>query len=1103
MPLLRLEANHKAIRNYYRGLKNLSLLDVTHEGAVRTAFQELLGECARRVGWNLVTEHPLKRPNRPDLHVDGAVVDNWNIPRGYWEAKDEHDDLNVEVKKKIALGYPTNNILFQAPNRAILYQNGRQVLDGSLETADKLIEVLREFFRYQAPEHDQWELAAEEFKSRVPDLARALLERIEKERQASPRFVKAFAGFFELCRRSINPNLSEQAVEEMLIQHILTERIFRKVFDSSDFVRRNPIAAEIENVVDALTSRAFNRDKFLSELDRFYRAIEKTAATIEDFNEKQHFLNTVYEKFFQGFSVKIADTHGIVYTPQPIVRFMVRSVDEILRKEFGKSLGSKGVHIIDPFVGTGNFILHVMRQIPRTQLAHKYENELHANEVMLLPYYIASLNIEHEYSALMDEYKPFEGLCLVDTFELAEDSHPALFTEKNTERVERQRKSPIFVVMGNPPYNAWQVHENDKNKNRKYPTIDGRVSQTYGSESTATLLNSLQDPYVNAFRWATDRIRSEGIVAFVTNSNFIDGLAFDGMRKCLTRDFDALYVLDLGGNVRRNPKLSGTTHNVFGIQVGVSISLLIRRSAQRTRLATIKYASLDEFWRKEQKLQYLNEKSSYVNVHWKDVFPNQNSIWLTEGLQKEFDTLIPMHRRSQERAASVGIFLLISNGVKSNNDSYVYDFNKSKLTARARRMVAAYNDELRRWRDAGRPANVDDFVRIDESVLKWIFDTKQFLSRNLDASFVPTQIRSALFRPYVREHTFFSRFFNNRLYQIPLIFPTEDSGKENRAIIVKTGAEWPMFALVTDRIPDLLPQSGSQVFAFYVYDYDGSGRRENITDEALAEFRKRYDDDKITKWDIFHYVYALLHHPSYRHKYKANLKRELPRIPCAPDFWAFARAGKRLAEIHVDYEKQPEYELERIENPEAKLSWRTEKMRLNKQKNGIVYNDFLTLGGVPPEVFEYRLGNRSALEWVIDQYQVSTDQRSGITNDPNRPDDPEYIVRLIGQVITVSLETVKLIRALPPCETGGPSAAEALAGTAMQAEEAKTETAPEEPDEVQKAEPRVKGSKRTAKVAGSTKTPQKETKGTVTPAKASKVGTGTTKVAKKEAGQKG
>ncbi len=574
---LSLKPTHKPVRAYYEALKGFESANITHETAVRSAFQELLNHCCRQVDWKLIPEFSIKRAQQNPIRVDGALVDSFDLPRGYWEAKDSHDDLEEEVDKKFKLGYPKDNILFQAPERAILWQKNKLVLDEDISKPDRLVDTLQELFGYRQPAVMQWEEAATEFKDKIPELAKGLLTRIEEERKTNQHFIRAFADFVELCRHSVNPNLSVQAVEEMLIQHLLTERIFRTVFKNSDFTRRNVIAVEIEKVIDALTSQAFSRAEFLSKFDRLYVAIEAAADTITDFAQKQHFLNTVYEKFFQGFSVKVADTHGIVYTPQPIVNFIVKSVEEILQKEFGRSLSDKGVHILDPFVGTGTFIVRVMQEIKRQALTYKYQHELHCNEVMLLPYYIASMNIEHEFFEKIGEYKPFEGICLVDTFELAEPHQAELFTTKNTERVERQKKSPIFVILGNPPYNAKQIDQNDNNKNRKYPTMDKRVSETYASDSSATNRNVLSDPYVKAFRWASDRIGDEGIVAFVSNNGFLDGFAFDGMREHLTEDFNAIYVLDLGGNVRKNPKLSGTTHNVFGIQVGVSISLLVRK----------------------------------------------------------------------------------------------------------------------------------------------------------------------------------------------------------------------------------------------------------------------------------------------------------------------------------------------------------------------------------------------------------------------------------------------------------------------------------------------------------------------------------------------
>ena len=942
------------------------------------------------------------------------------MTHGCWEAKDIHDDLPAEVDRKFAAGYPRDNILFQTPRRAMLWQNGRLALDADLTDAGQLIETLQMFFGYRPQEYAAWEEAVAQFKDRVAEIGQGLAQLIQQERKSNRTFTAAFAGFLDKCRQSINPNLSEEAVEEMLIQHLLTERLFRTVFNRPAFTRRNVIAFEIENVIDALTSHSFSRDEFLSSLDRFYVAIERTAATISDFSHKQHFLNTVYEQFFQGFSVKVADTHGIVYTPQPIVDFMVRSVAAILEREFGRSLADEGVHIIDPFVGTGNFLVRIMREIPRTALERKYASELHCNEVMLLPYYIASMNIEHEYYDATERYEPFEGICLVDTFDLAEDRQLPLFAPENTQRVESQKDAPMFVVIGNPPYNIGQVDENDNNRNRTYPTMYKRVADTYAKSSRATLKKAIADPYVKAIRWAADRVDEEGVVALVTNNGFLQGVAFDGMRKCLSDDFDAIYILDLGGNVRQNPKLSGTTHNVFGIQVGVSINLLVKKNDRSDAKSKIYYARVDEFWRKEEKYRYLDAKEQYDNIEWKLLTPDKRNTWLTEGLHADYETFVPLG--SKEAKAVRGeaedvIFKVYSLGVSTNRDAWAHNFDRDALAENMTRMTDFYNEQMVKWkRQAGRDTNVDDFVDYDGKKIGWTHRLKQGLKKGTVAEFSHANMRRSLYRPFTETNLYFDRMMNERVYVFPSIIPIPETERDNRAIIVPSaGGRAAYWCYCTNIIPSLTLTSldGSQCFPFYTYDEDGSNRRENITDWGLDRFRAHYENDTITKWDVFHYVYGLLHHPAYRERYRANLKRELPCIPFAPDFRAFAEAGARLATIHVDYEEQPEYRLRQVETPDKPLDWRVEKMRLSRDKAQLRYNDFLTLEGIPEAAFGYRLGNRSAIEWVIDQYRVKTDKRSGIVNDPNREDDPQYIVRLIGKVISVSLETVGIVEGLP------------------------------------------------------------------------------------------
>ena len=1030
MTTLNLKPTHKPVKAYYESLQRFESIGVSHETAVRSAFQSLLEYCGRQFNWILVPEHsmtPLIRGARgvknKRIVVDGALIDNFQLPHGYWEAKDIHDDLPAEVLHKFATGYPRDNILFQTPHRAILWQNNQRTLDADLTDPTQLIHTLETFCSHRPQEYTEWEEAVSQFKDRVPALGKGLAELIEKERGTNREFTAAFAAFHEKCRQSINPNLSEAAVEEMLIQHLLTERIFRTVFSNSEFTRRNVIAREIETVITALMSHAFSREDFLRSLDPFYVAIERTAATIDDFSQKQSFLNTVYEQFFQGFSVEVADTHGIVYTPQPIVDFMVRSVDQILKTEFGdghRSLSAKDVHIIDPFVGTGNFIVRTMREIRPTALEDKYTTELHCNEVMLLPYYIASMNIEHEFYEATGDYQPFEGICLVDTFDLAENRQLPLFALDNTRRVEEQKETPMFVVIGNPPYNVGQVNENDNNKNREYPTMDARVADTYAKDSKATLKNQLSDPYVKAIWWASDRIKEEGVVAFVTNNSFLSGLAFDGMRKHLAADFDAIYILDLSGNVRKNPKLSGTTHNVFGIQVGVSINFFIKRHDNTDAHAEIFYARVDEFWRKEDKYRYLDSKEHYRNIEWKPITPDQRYTWLTEGLHAEFETFIPMgtkEAKAEKGEAVDVIFQIYSNGVKTNRDAWAYSFNGNALAENISGMIDTYNAEVDRWKRQGnRDANVDDFVVSDDAKIKWSGDLKLKLKSGTTTNFSQEKVRVSLYRPFTELNLYFDRVMNNRVYLFPSIFPTPETEQENLVICVSgIGGNKPFHALMTEMIPCLDSLEKTQCFPFYTYDEDGTNRCENITDWTLAQFRAHYRDEAITKWDIFHYVYGLLHHPEYRERYQANLKRDLPRLPYASDFWGFAKAGQRLGEIHIGYEDQPEYPLRFIENREVPINWRVEKMKLSKDKTQLVYNDFLTLDGIPAKAFDYRLGNRSALEWVINQYRVKMDDRSGIANDPNREDDPQYIVKLIGKVIAVSMETVKIVEGIGSC----------------------------------------------------------------------------------------
>jgi predicted helicase len=971
----------KSIANYLESRRLYASHSVENESSVRQAFLTLLDATSRPFRWTMIPEHPRKVFGGRLIRPDATLQDEYTIERGFYEAKDVHDDLELEIRKKLHAGYPDSNIIFEDNSRAALYQNGVPKLWISLDNEKELAGLLDEFYHHKRPDLDGFEAAIAGFQEAIPKIGESLESKIEAALRPNTPFQRTFDGFLALCRQSLNPNLRPESVREMLVQHLLTERLIRRVFDYDDFVRRNVIASEVENVIDALPRQSFTRRDFLRDLDRYYSAIESTADTLTDFETKQHFLDRVYEKFFQAWSPDTADTHGIVYTPPQIVKYMCSAVAQALEHEFNRPLGSEGTYILDPCTGTGNFIAHLIQNfIPPSSVQRMYASQLFANEVMLMPYYIASLNIEHAYFEKTGERRPFEGLCFVDTLDMAEGPQMGLFTEKNTERVQRQKDAPINVIIGNPPYNVGQKSENDNNKNRSYKVIDQRIKETYSRDSKATSKSKLNDAYVKFFRWASDRIitAGSGILCFVSNNGFVDQHAFDGMRKNLEQDFTLIDHLDLHGNVRKNPKISGTSHNVFGIQVGVGITLAIRKPGAAKQ---IRYHRVPEMWTKVQKLKFVDR----ADVAWTGIHGNVGHAWLPAANADEFDSMLPL----------TGLFTSWSMGVNTNRDAVLYDFQHEDLLARVHGFVSDYSAEVDRYRRAGRPDDIDNFVNYEK--IKWSSSLKAHLKCCEDVVVDATKLRPANYRPFTRLWLYYDRTLVHR----PAKFTEYYKHYAENTFLVVTGlaSEKPFLTLVSEHIPDLHivgAGSGSQCFPL-----------SHLSDSALELFRKHYDCPTLTKRRIFEYIYGLLHHPGYHERYAEALKKELPRIPLAPDFDAFADAGARLMELHLHYEQQTPYPLQHLEK--APFTWElTGKMKLSKDGRSLHYNDSLALAGIPEQAFEYRLGHRSALEWVIDQYQRKEN------SNPNRADDPEYIVRLVKQVIAVSLETVAITRALPP-----------------------------------------------------------------------------------------
>jgi predicted helicase len=850
-----------------------------------------------------------------------------------------------------------------------------------------------------------------------------------------------------IVQQSINPSLSVDAVEEMLIQHLLTRRIFTTIFNAPGFLQKNAVAHELEGVIATLVQGYGSTvDDFLRPLDRFYKALEMAAGATDDFSQKQTFLNHVYEKFFQGFAIKVADTHGIVYTPQPIVDFMVESVEAALEKDFGKSLADTGVHILDPFVGTGNYILRIMREIYEhnpSALRHKYLHELHCNEVMLMPYYIACLNIEHLYFELTGEYEAFPGICLVDTFELVEDRQMGMFTSDNTERVQRQKEAPIYVIIGNPPYNAGQVNENDNNKNRKYPVMDKRVTETYARDSKASNKNDLIDPYVKAFRMASDKImqNGEGILCFVSNNGFLDGIAFDGMRKHLYSDFNAVRIMDLKGNIRKDSMRDGIPlgeeHTVFGLGAMVGIAITLCEKKKDHSEHQLEYWDVNFRAKRKEKFELLEQAHDWFGLEAKQLEPTNKHLWLTEGMADDWDDLIPLGSKEAKSGKGDGaLFEVYSLGVNTNRDKWVYNFNKNVVITNMKKMIEFYNYEVYRFQTReNTQIPIDSFLTHDDAKISWSSRLKECLQRGIKSSFSEKALRDSVYRPFCRMTLYTDEVMTHRRGQFPRIFPLPET--ENVVMCLSAiGQSKPFHTMAVNVIPDLHLTGDSQCFPLYVYDEEGKNKKDNITDWGLEQFRNHYQDSTIEKIDVYHYVYGILHDPAYREKYAANLKRELPRIPFRTDFLAYAEAGKKLMDIHIKYEDQDKYPVTEewslpknyvhphgiavnsIEQVPLQERYYVSKMKRDKNDpTKLIYNDFLTISGIPSEVDEYKLGNRSALNWIIDQYQVSKDKRSGITNNPNdwsyESGNPRYILDLIQRIITVSMQTNAIVQGLP------------------------------------------------------------------------------------------
>ncbi|MTH70098.1 N-6 DNA methylase [Agromyces bracchium] len=861
-----------------------------------------------------------------------------------------------------------------------------------------------------------------------------------------------FQKFLKGLQDNLNPAITESDAIEMLAQHLITRPVFEALFDTYRFSEHNPVAQVMQGMLDALAGS--HLEKETEQLEGFYESVRVRAEGIATAAAKQTIVKELYEKFFRTAFAGTSDRLGIVYTPNEIVDFIIHSVDQTLRAEFGSTLSSEGVHVLDPFTGTGTFVVRLLQSglISPADLTRKYLTELHANEIVLLAYYVAAVNIEETYHALLAEhagsdapdYAPFPGIVLTDTFQMNEDDDEfdsaGVFPENN-ERVIAQKNRDIRVIIGNPPYSVGQASGNDDNQNLKYKTLDYKIEQTYAKLSTAQNKNSLYDSYIRAIRWASDRIGEQGVVAYVSNGGFIDGNTADGLRKTLVDEFSSLYVFNLRGNARGAGELrKKEAGNVFGggSRTTVAIYLLVKNpsAAEHGRLF---YHDIGDYRTREQKLDILAEAVDHATVEWTELTPNEHGDWVNQrnAAFAEFTLLASKDRADQLRPRFLQAY---SAGLQSNRDSWVYGFSADAVRENVQRMIANYNAEVRRWVAEGRPRPVEGFVTKDPASVSWSRSLRNHLARERHVEFDKSSIRRSVYRPFCAQNLYFDAHMNHERSQQPKFFPDADT--ENWGFYLNgTHAASEFAALAMDSIPCLdIYGKGGQFFPRYHFEPvasddllagledDGAGYRriDNVTDEILVDYQASFGAD-VTKDDIFHYLYGLLHSPEYRETYAADLKKMLPRIPKVTAFREFAAAGAELAALHRDYESVDPYPLELSGKSAGEPThdfdrYRVAKMRYGKSgknvdKTTIVYNAGITITGIPLEAHEYMLGSRSAIDWVLERYQVKTDKASGIVNDPNawaeEHDDPRYILDLIGRVTALSVRTVEIVRNLP------------------------------------------------------------------------------------------
>ena len=996
-----------------------------NEGVVSKAFGDLMERMGRTADLVFVPQWEAKGPKGNNIRIDGALVPSvLRIPFGYWEAKDQKDKLDKEIAKKRAAGYPVDNIIFEDTKTAVLIQNGIEIDRAPLQGDDgALLALLKRFFDYQRPEIAEFRKAAAQFRADLPQILDALRNAINSAEADNPTYRQTAKDFLAHARDAINPTVSAEDVREMLIQHILTEAIFARVFDDDKYHRENNVAKELTRLEDAFFTGPL-RKATVEQLKPYYAAITHAATQIADRREKQTFLKRLYEDFYKVYNPNAADRLGVVYTPGEIVRFMIRASDQLCQQHFGKSLVDHGVEILDPATGTGTFIVELLEhfQGEREKLFHKYKEELHANEVAILPYYVANLNIEATYAAITGQYGEFPGLVFVDTLDntaglgkfagFQEDMFGGT-SDENLARVKRQNQRKISVVIGNPPYNAWQSDYNARNANRPYKRIDERIAATYRAQSDATNTSSLSDMYVRFFRWASDRLRDDGVLAFVCNRNFIEKVAFDGFRKSVVNEFADIWVIDLGGDVRANPKLSGTKHNVFGIQTGVCIVLMVKKAGVKTP-AVVHYCRRPEDETAREKLVWL-DGFNLNRADFAPIKPVADGVWLNPG-ETGWKAMLPLadpEAGPGDRGGPVNaIFRLSSNGLTTQRDEWVWDLDEPTLEIKMRLFAKTYETAR------NTPAHPS------RNLIKWDRELDNYARKGVKKTFEEDKIIIGQHRPFCKKWLYFDKHFCAMTYRLPFLF----QGAPNPCVMFCGIANEHEFAVQsTDRLFDkgALKTGNGRTFGVARYRYTKSGERvDNITDWAVQQFRAHYgalpDGNLIGKDDIFAYVYAAMHDPVWRETYAADLRRNFPRIPFQVDFVQWRDWGQRLLDLHIGYEQVEPFGLQRVDMPAPKKAASiTPKLKSDPDNGAILIDSVTTLKGIPRQAWDYKLGNRSAIDWVLDQHKEKTPRDPTVAakfNTYRFADYKESMIELLAKVVRVSVDTVAITEAMKAAE---------------------------------------------------------------------------------------